>query len=27
MRGRIYISKQDIPSLLERYREDFPEHH
>ncbi len=26
IRGKIYIVPSDVPALLERYREDFPEH-
>ena len=26
IRGKIYIVANDVPALLERYREDFPEH-
>jgi len=26
LRGRIYVTEEDIPSLLQRYEDDFPEH-
>src|SRR5690606_31896599 len=26
IRGKIYLVKNDVPELLKRYREDFPEH-
>lgn len=26
IRGKIYLMKNDVPELLKRYREDFPEH-
>ena len=27
IRGKIYIMANDVPALLRRYTEDFPEHH
>src|SRR5262249_7748321 len=26
VRGKLYVMKNDVPALLKRYRQDFPEH-